>query len=452
MNIKLCADCGNTLAPSQIKNKKIRCALCIAKKRIEYLVSEKYTKATFSKVWSKDIYLRYSAFLEENKINKVTISGILKKSSDIFLEAEKSFNGSHQITGEWLNDVISKKGPRGGYKPSLESFLVMEGIISLKDENKRLEEAVQRRINNGSEKFRRLIEVYYNEKRFLRKRQIEQNARKPLSMKTIEADIGIFLRLSKWIDEQYPEIESWRLLQEEHVNSFLLTLPNQTREVVRKDLNVLFKLAKKKRMITHIPIMDIPAREYPRSMESLTLEEQKVVAKAISNNVYKEPLSCLLTSLCFYHGLFSKEISSIKIDHINLEDKCIYINERPPVYLTNEDLLILKNYAEERAIIKNIDKKTYLFVPKAHSYEDKPVSKRFINRYVKEFTDHTPKRLRISCFSALSAMYGPQYLIEAFGLSLTQSSRYGKIEEFLVEEEVREQREKFVEYNTKLNQ
>jgi len=451
MDIKLCTDCGIPLTPSLIKNKKIRCTLCIANKRIEYLVSEEYTKATFSKTWSKNIYLRYKAFLEENKIGKEKISKTLKKASDTFLEAEKCFNRPHLINAEWINDVVNRIDPRGGHKPSLESFLVKEGIISLKNEEKRLEGAIERQISKVPEKFRRLIEVYYNEKRFLRKRQIEQNARKPLSMKTIETDIGIFLRFSNWIDELYPEISTWGLLQEEHVHSFLVTLSNQQREIVRKNLNILFKLAKKKRMIIHIPIMDSPAREYPRKMEPLTIEEQKTIAKVISANIYKEPLSCLLASFCFYHGLSSKEISSIKINHINLDGKCIYINERPPVYLTNEDLLILQNYAEERAIIKNIDKKTYLFVSKAFSYEDKPVRKGFINNYVKELTGHTPKRLRISCFSALSAMYGPQYLIEAFGLSLTQSSRYGKMEEFLVEEEVREQREGFLEYSTKLN-
>ncbi len=54
-------------------------------------------------------------------------------------------------------------------------------------------------------------------------------------------------------------------------------------------------------------------------------------------------------------------------------------------------------------------------------------------------------------FSMLPAMYGPQYLIEAFGLLLTPSSRYGKIEEFLVEEEIREQREEYKAYSTKRN-
>jgi len=451
MEIKLCTECKNPLRSSEIKNKKNRCSNCVAKRRVEYLLSVDYIEATFSKTWSKNIYLRYGAFLEEYGIGKENSGRYLKKASDIFLWAEKSFIRPHQITGEWLNDEIEKINNRQGLKASLESFLIKEGVISLKDEDKRLEEGIERQINKVPEKFRRLIEIYYNEKRFLRDRQIGQNARKPLSMKTIETDIGVFLRLSKWIDEHYPEITSWGVLQEEHVNSFLLTLKKQNREVVRKDLSVLFKLAKKKKMVTHIPIMDLPAREYPRSMEALSIAEQKALAQVIRDNVYNEPLSCLLTLFCFYHGLSSREIGSIKISHINLEAKCIYIKERPPVYLTNEDLLILEKYAEKRAEIKNIDKKTYLIVSKVPSYHDKPVNKGFINSKVKELTGYTPKRLRISCFNALSAMYGPQYLIEAFGLSLTQASRYAKIEEYLVEEEVREQREGFLEYSTKLN-
>ena len=118
--------------------------------------------------------------------------------------------------------------------------------------------------------------------------------------------------LKKWIVEHFPEIESWVLLQEEHVHSFLLTLPNRHREIVKKDLNVLFKLGKKKRMITHIPIMDTPTREYPSNMEPLTLEEQKAVAKVIRNNIYDEPLSCLLTSFCFYYGSHQRKSVLLK--------------------------------------------------------------------------------------------------------------------------------------------
>lgn len=52
----------------------------------------------------------------------------------------------------------------------------------------------------------------------------------------------------------------------------------------------------------------------------------------------------------------------------------------------------------------------------------------------------------------MSAQYGPQYLVEAFGLSLTQASRYGNMQEFLLEEEVKQQREEFSELSRQLGQ
>lgn len=56
----------------------------------------------------------------------------------------------------------------------------------------------------------------------------------------------------------------------------------------------------------------------------------------------------------------------------------------------------------------------------------------------------------MTCLSALAARYGPQYLVEVFGLSLPQAARYGKLEEYLLEEEVKQQREEFLEMSRHL--
>ncbi|MED1904544.1 site-specific integrase, partial [Cytobacillus firmus] len=96
----------------------------------------------------------------------------------------------------------------------------------------------------------------------------------------------------------------------------------------------LFKLAKRKRLITHIPILDIKSRELPPSIEPLSFDEQVSVANKIKSHIYEHPLECLLTSLCFYHGLSSAHIRNIKISDVKVELRAIYINERPPVYLS----------------------------------------------------------------------------------------------------------------------
>lgn len=75
--------------------------------------------------------------------------------------------------------------------------------------------------------------------------------------------------------------------------------------------------------ITHISIIDLPAREYPNSMEPLSTKEQKRLAKVIRENIYSE-------------------IGFIKVSHIDLETKCIYIKARPSMYLNNGNLVLLE--------------------------------------------------------------------------------------------------------------
>lgn len=38
----------------------------------------------------------------------------------------------------------------------------------------------------------------------------------------------------------------------------------------------------------------------------------------------------------------------------------------------------------------------------------------------------------------IAAHFGPQLLVEGFGLSLTHASRYGKLEDYLIEELIKE--------------
>src|SRR6266487_3450221 len=94
--------------------------------------------------------------------------------------------------------------------------------------------------------------------------------------------------------------------------------------------------------------------------------------------------------------------------------------------------------------------KSYLFISNQTKLADTSMTREYIAEKVRALTGHTPQCLRITCFTALSARYGPQYLVEAFGLSLTQASRYGNLQEFLLEEEVKQQREEFLELSRQL--
>jgi hypothetical protein len=79
-----------------------------------------------------------------------------------------------------------------------------------------------------------------------------------------------------------------------------------------------------------------------------------------------------------------------------------------------------------------------------------PAPEGYVTRIVHTFAGASPRCLPMTCFSALAVRYGPQYLVEAFGLSLPQAARYGKLEEYLLEEEVKQQREECLEMSRHL--
>jgi len=377
----------------------------------------------------------------------ISISGIRKnvdKAKKILLLAESAFLNPSEITVDWVEKICEQVPRRLRLvKTSLLCFLQEQGILKMPDENDLLQARILKQIEQIPAGFRRLVNIYYQTRLELRNRQISHNEATPLSLQTINSDIGIFSRFVKWLDHEHQEVSSWNLVQESHVHEFLLILTPHNREIVRKDLYVLFKLARRRKAITHIPMTNYPARELPPVSEPLSMTEQKRVARILLQSIHLNPLGCLLGCLCFFHGLTTKQIQSIKLSDVDLADKKIIVKDRPPVYLSTEELLALENYVKLRSHMRNVNKREYLVIGDwgARIYENRPLGSRAILKQVKELTGYTTKQLRITCYHSFSARFGPLMLIDAFGLSKTQASRYGRFEEYLLEEEIRSQRD-----------
>lgn len=433
-----CRYCKGSLSPSEINKNATVCHLCFSKFRVEKIQTEEFINQNLLKVWSKRLFKDYIIYLVDMGINYDTIRKHTSKVLKIFQNAEQNFLKPEDIHEEWFfNIIINYKE----VKSSLYRFLNKEGLLIINQESV-IHKSIIKSIEQVPKEYRRLLEIYLNEKIKLRSRQNKFNARKPLALRTIESDMQVFIRLVKWLDYNKQQIKAWDSIQQEDIHEYLLTLKPKHREIVRKELLVLFKLAKRKRLITHIPLLDIKSRELPPSIEALSFQEQAKVGKLIKFYSYDKPLESLLTTLCFYHGLSSTNISNIKLADVSVERKMILMEERPPVYLSDDELISLCEYLKHRKIVKNVENKTFLFISSSNSevYHNRPVSNRFILKKVKEFCGYTPKTLRITCFNVLASYFGPQILIDGFGLSLTQSSRYGKLEDYLIDDEIINQR------------
>ncbi len=451
MEPRCCVECGSALRPSEAKNGQKRCVACVCGRRIAFLLSEDYLSETFSKMWVRELFKRLGTFLEDYHIPVATRAKLLSKASTLFQEADRSFRWPQEMTQEWLQERMEHLG-RHFATSFLRTFLVKEELLSRETRDERALKALRAKIEHIAPAYRRVVELFFNARLARRDRQIKQQASRPLSLSTLQADVEILARLVLWLVATQPELKGWEMVQEEHIDAFLLTLTPKNRELVRKDFHLFFRFARKRRVITHVPIMDAPARELPPTIEPLVLQEQQALAQLIGQSAATHPEEALLAALCFYHGLCSSDICQLKTSSVNVERGVILVERRPPVFLLAEDVLLLEQFLRKRQTLPYAKSRTHLFISHSSKLDDGPVDNAYVLRKVQAFSGHTPKRLRITCFTALCARYGPQYLVEAFGLSLTQASRYGNLREFLLEEELKQQQEGFVELSRRVEE
>lgn len=444
-----CESCGAPLKASEARNHQKRCGQCLAKRSIVTRLSQQGMDTTFARRWVKDLFHRLGTFLAAREIPLLAQERLLQAATRLLHQAEMRFASQEEIEESWIASMIEQERGRCA-TTYLCAFLRQEHLLREEDRDEKIIRAVQAKVTALPLAYRRVVEVFVNERLSWRERQIRQNARHPLAARTLQTDVEVLSRLVRWLTTVEPALSGWEAVQEQHIHAFLLTLTPNNRELVRKDLQVFFRLARKRRLITHVPLMDAPTKAMPLSMEPLREDEQRALARRIREGSALYPEEALLTALCFYHGLSSAQIRHMKRASVDLEHARILLEARPPVYLLAEDCRLLEQFLKKRQTLPYAKSRTYLFMSNQATLDDRPVAASTVCSKVRTFTSYTPQCLRITCLAALSTRYGPQYLVEACGVSLTQAARYGNMREFLLEEELKEQQEQWKEWTRRL--
>src|SRR5262249_37945670 len=158
---------------------------------------------------------------------------------------------------------------------------------------------------------------------------------------------------------------------------------------------------RKKRVITHVPIMNLPTREYPQTVEPLQTDEQQALARLIRTAIYTQPEEAFLAALCFYHGLSTGQIRRLKTSDVDVERGVIHFEDRPPAYLLEEDFLLLEQFLLKRRHTPYAKSRIHLFISNQAKFDEVPVPEQYVPQRVRVLTGHTPQCLRITCFTAL---------------------------------------------------
>lgn len=131
--------------------------------------------------------------------------------------------------------------------------------------------------------------------------------------------------------------------------------------------------------------------------------------------------------------LTTKQIQNIKLSDIDAERKAIFIEGRPPAYLDDFELGVLKNHLKLAHNEYENLQIYYLFFNIRHSIPVQ-VSRKWILSNAKKITGYSPKYLRRAGLQICAEMFGPEYLHDCFGLSLTHSARFGNPDDWIIED------------------
>lgn len=447
-NQRYCHVCGEQI-PTSKKHRTATCLPCVRKGRVALFGTCAYADEAFATLWARGLFNRLYLFLQARDIPTKTQYELLFKATEIFQEAEKGFGRPEQMSEEWLEEMIERR-KKYLHPAFFRAFLIEEHYLFKKSREEKYVKALPSRIQELSQGYQRALEVYYQELLAMRQRHLKLNASRPLTFSSIYSQFEGLFRLVRWLTEVAPDLIGWEMVQTEHIHAFLLTLPAKSRGPTQRKLLAFFRQARKRRLLMHIPLAELPSKELPQTDEPLPMKEQKAVARLIREDNASHPFEVFLTALCFYHGLSRQQIQDIKLSDVHAEQGMIQVKGRPPIYLLQEDSHLLEQFLLRRGELPYAKQKSSLVINNQNKLADLPLDMHAITKKVRIFSGHTPRRLRMTCLAAHAALYGPQYLVDAFGISLTHAARFGKMEEFLLEEEIKQQREAFVELSRHL--
>ena len=464
-----CSDCGTKLT----RKSHDFCDSCMDRRVLRNMCSEVHINSFLTNQDTIELYKDFINFLLKRKLGLGYITNLLKFERKVFklLDSEKTNSNIVPFTRDrfatiysyhWItnacNKVIAKgislteeKNIRifighliafGEYK---EYFLEREDIPKIELINNRLnifsekesvENIIFQRIDKLPKSLQPLISSYFQIEFIKREVLDKKNASRTIKHTSIHSKFVRIMKFMVWCIDK--KINSWNDVTQEIVDEYLIEIDSiKTRELEKRLLFNFFDYGEKKNMLFRNPIPQFIARDFMMNNGMLPLEKHRTIIKTIKILAEEIPRDSLLLSFCYYHALTSSEIRNLKLSHINAEQQSIEINGRPKAYLSEIDfkalIIYLDSVSEER---KAIDTEWLFFSTKYG--KGVKISGALISRRAKEHINLTPKALRIGALHYCAEKFGSEYLHDCFGLSLTQSARYGDVNDWIIEDIIRD--------------
>lgn len=464
-----CADCGKDIG----KQTHRYCYNCLGRRSLINTCHQIEADGEFINNDVRSLYKSFLNFLFDSRLNYSYIDDLSDIELLIFKQLDSDFKNSTKtkilsisfnsfqeiITPRWIANVFQKLPvasfsktkkklviaaighlvgffekekiiPNGNFSPDV--IVENEAIIINLNPTNPYQKIVEK-IQEVPKGFRVLLQYYLEIEKNRNEVLEKKNASKSLSWRSINSEFTVFFSLINWLVVN-ESVSDWTLVSQDTINRYLLSFGNiQNREIQKRKLYNFFEFGRKNRLLIQNPILPFKAKDYPIISRVFTKSDHKNLFKSIKQLSKSNPTDSLLASLCYFNALTSKQIQEIKIDDINLFRKCIHVKGRAPAYLNPHEVQYLNNHIKITDYYRNHYGSPLLFFI-VHKGRVSQVSTRWINKHVKNVYSETPHNLRKAGLQYCADKFGPQFLHDCFGLSLSHTARFGNPDDRIIED------------------
>ncbi|ABM11322.1 phage integrase family protein [Mycolicibacterium vanbaalenii PYR-1] len=301
----------------------------------------------------------------------------------------------------------------GSLARALEAFFTEHGLAMATDQDQRLAAGRRQKRIDATPGPMRVAVAAFAESMLHNRDRARRAGTRPRSDRTIESALTIVRDLAHFLEAQRGK-QDWALVDVTDIEAFLAELPN-TRARRLTVLGQFFRFARNRRVVLVDPTHGMSAKRHRGFRgRTLTITQQRDLFRRWSADPAAHPHEALFGLLAILHGVSSRELRLLQVDHIDTSDRSIRLGTRPhPVPLDPVSWNALQRSLDHRDTQRTNN--PHVIVTRGTKADRRPASEAYMSHLL-DPCGLPPKMLRSTRLADLVNTIDPKLVAAAFGM------------------------------------
>ncbi|EUA15144.1 phage integrase, N-terminal SAM-like domain protein [Mycobacterium kansasii 732] len=301
----------------------------------------------------------------------------------------------------------------GSLARALETFFTQRGLAMATDQDQRLAAGRRKKRIDGAPAGMRAAVAVFAESMLHARDRARRAGTRPRADRTIESALATVRDLACFLDTQRGK-QDWALVDVADIEAFLAELPNNRARRLTV-LGQFFRFARNRRLVLVDPTRGISAKRHRGFRgRTLTITQQRTLFRRWSADPAAHPHEALYGLLAIVHGVSSRELRLLQVDHIDASDRSIHLGKRPhPVPLDPVSWTALQRSLDHRETLRTNN--PHVIVTRGTKADRRAASEAYMSHLL-DPCGVPPKTLRTTRLADLVNTIDPKLVAAAFGM------------------------------------